>query len=85
MGLIVRHIGDPNPIGGSAGTNPTVWTRELAFLGLAGTRGLPGPIEELFSFKTSPSLSKSDNKDQVCQNRIIRTRDILIIVNPTPC
>ncbi len=43
-----------------AGTSPSVWTRGLAFLGLAGTRGLASPIEDLLSFKISPSLSKSD-------------------------
>ncbi len=40
----------------SAGTSPTVWTRGLATLGLAGTRGLASPIEELPSFKISPRL-----------------------------
>ncbi len=43
-----------------AGTSPTVWTRGLACLGLAGTRGLAGPIEELPSFKMSPSLPRSE-------------------------
>ena len=37
-----------------AGTSPT---RGLASPGLAGTRGLASPVEELLSFKTSPSLS----------------------------
>ncbi len=31
----------------SAGTSPTLWTRGLATLGLAGTRGPASPIEEL--------------------------------------
>ncbi len=44
----------------SAGTSPTVWTRGLASLGLAGTRGLASPIADLLSFKTSPKLSRSD-------------------------
>ncbi len=35
----------------SAGTSPTFWTRGLAALGLAGTRGLASPIEDLPSFK----------------------------------
>ena len=30
----------------SAGTSPTFWTRGLPSLGLAGTHGLAGPIEE---------------------------------------
>ncbi len=30
-----------------AGTSPSVWTHGLAFLGLAGTRGLASPIEDL--------------------------------------
>ncbi len=34
----------------SAGTSPTFWTRGLAFLGLAGTRGLASPKEDLLSF-----------------------------------
>ena len=42
-----------------AGTSPTRWTRGLASLGLAGTRGLASPLEEFLSFKISPSLSKS--------------------------
>ena len=41
-----------------AGTNPTFWTRGLASPGLAGTRGLASPVEELLSFKISPSLSR---------------------------
>ncbi len=45
----------------SAGTSPTFWTRGLACLGLAGTRGLASPTEELLSFKTSPSLLRSDD------------------------
>ncbi len=32
----------------SAGTSPTFWTRGLVALGLAGTRGLAGPIEDNF-------------------------------------
>ncbi len=32
-----------------AGRSPTFWTRGLALLGLAGTRGLASPIEELLS------------------------------------
>ena len=43
-----------------AGTSPTFWTRGLASLGLAGTRGLASPIEELLSFNTSPSLPRSE-------------------------
>ncbi len=46
--------------GTSAGTSPTFWTRGLAILGLAGTRGLASPIEDLPSFKMSPSLSRSE-------------------------
>ncbi len=48
-------------VANSAGTSPTVWTRGLASLGLAGTHGLASPIEDLLSFKTNPSLSRSDD------------------------
>ncbi len=41
----------------SAGTSPTLWTRGLAALGLAGTRGLASPTEDLPSFKMSPGES----------------------------
>ena len=41
----------------SAGTSPTFWTRGLAALGLAGTRGLAGPIEDLPSFEMSSFLA----------------------------
>ncbi len=46
-----------------AGRSPTFWTRGLALLGLAGTRGLASPIEEVLSFKTSPSLPISDQQN----------------------
>ncbi len=39
-----------------AGMSPTFWTRGLAYLGLAGTCGLAGPIEELLSFKALITL-----------------------------
>ncbi len=43
----------------SAGASPTFWTHGLASLGLAGTRGLASPIEEVLSFKTSFGESTS--------------------------
>ncbi len=39
----------------SAETSPTFWTRGLASLGLAGTRGIASLIGGLLSFKISPS------------------------------
>ncbi len=44
-----------------AGRSPTFWTRGLAILGLAGTRGLANPEEEPLSFKTSHNLSNLDH------------------------
>ncbi len=48
-----------------AGRSPTFWTLGLAFLGLAGTRGLASPIEELLSFKTSSSKYIFDSSTNV--------------------
>ncbi len=53
-----RLTTSPHSLDCRAGKSPTFWTRGLAMLGLAGTRGLASPIEELLSFKTSPSLSR---------------------------
>ncbi len=58
-GIFVAHDSTGNATT-SAGTSPTFWTRGLAALGLAGTRGLASPIEDLPSFKMNPSLSRSE-------------------------
>ena len=59
--LTSRVAGIQNPLMGSrAGTSPPFWTRGLASLGLAVTRGLASQTEELFSFKITPSVSRSE-------------------------
>ncbi len=40
-----------------AGRSPTFWTRRLALLGPADTRGRASPIEELLSFKMDSALA----------------------------
>ena len=43
-----QHFRNPyNIVHTSDGTSPTLWTRGLATLGLAGTRGLASPIDTL--------------------------------------
>ena len=49
-----------------AGRSPTFWTGGPASIGLAGTRELASPLEELLSFKTSPSLSIMHQQNQRC-------------------
>ncbi len=49
-------------VGSRAGTSPTVWTRGLACLGLAGTRGLASPI---VGSQASPLKLDSDSRVQV--------------------
>ncbi len=47
----------------SAGTSPTIWTRGLATLGLAGTRGLASPTEELPSFIITNKASIGESSE----------------------
>ncbi len=48
-----------------AGTSPTFWTRGLASPGLAGTRGLASPVEELLSESHESFEVDSDSRVQL--------------------